>query len=127
VKNARTRFDWLTRDSAVVDAYCADPKCNFLCTYGFYRDLLHGLKKVYGDDFLATVPSKLPIFLFCGSEDPVIGNKEGLEKIAQLLRRFGIIDLETKCYNGDRHESFNELNKQEVIEDIVNWFTRHIR
>ena len=127
VPNARTRFDWLTRDASIVDAYIADPKCNFICTYGFYRDLIHGLRKVYGEGFLESIPPTLPLFLFCGSADPVIGMQAGCEKLAQQFRSLGIIDFETKCYEGGRHESINEINRMEVLNDIANWFSRHIR
>ncbi|HBE46838.1 MAG TPA: hypothetical protein DHU26_05800 [Spirochaetaceae bacterium] len=127
VPNARTRFDWLTRDASIVDAYIADPKCNFICTYGFYRDLIHGLRKVYGEGFLESIPPTLPLFLFCGSADPVIGMQAGCEKLAQQFRSLGIIDFETKCYEGGRHESINEINRMEVLNDIADWFSRHIR
>lgn len=36
----RTVVDWLSRDSAEVSSYLADPLCGFTCTAGFYRDLL---------------------------------------------------------------------------------------
>ena len=127
VINARTRFDWLSRDLAIVDAYISDPKCNFICTYGFYRDLLHGVRKVYCDGFLESIPLSLPLFLICGSADPVIGMKEGYERLVQRFKLLGMIDFESKCYEGGRHESLNEINKQEVLNDIINWFSRHIR
>jgi alpha-beta hydrolase superfamily lysophospholipase len=127
VPHARTRFDWLTRDSSVVDAYIADPKCNFICTYGFYRDLIHGLRKVYSEGFLESVPPTLPLFLFCGSADPVIGMREGYERLTQEFKLLGIIDFESQCYEGDRHESLNEINREEVLDNIVDWFSRHIR
>jgi len=127
VPNARTRFDWLTRDPVVVDAYIADPKCNFICSYGFYRDLIHGLRKVYSDGFFESIPPTLPLFLFCGSADPVIGMREGYERLTQQFKLLGIIDFESKCYEGGRHESLNEINRAEVLGDIVDWLSRHTR
>lgn len=126
VANARTGSDWISRDQAVVDAYVADPKCNFVCSYGFYDDLMRGLRKVYSDNFLESVPTSLPIYLFCGSKDPVIGMRAGYEKLARTFKDLGLVDFESKCYEGGRHESLNELNRAEVLSDIGDWFLRHL-
>jgi len=76
---------------------------------------------------LESIPPSLPLFLLCGSADPVIGMKEGYEKLGQRFKLLGMIDFESKCYDGGRHESINEINKQEVINDIIDWFSRHIQ
>ena len=126
VRSARTGSDWITRDGRVVDAYLADPKCNFVCSYGFYADLMDGLDLVYAAGFLESVPTNLPIYLFCGSSDPVIGMRLGFDRLVQSFKTLGIVDFESRCYEGARHETINELNKDEVISDIEDWFSRHI-
>ncbi len=126
VPGARTSMDWLTRDGKVVDAYLADPGCNFVCSYSFYRDLMTGVRKVYSEGFLNGIPKDLPVYLFCGSRDPVTGMKKGAEAMEKTLRILGLSDLEVKCYEDGRHESINETNKAEVFADIVDWFSRHI-
>ncbi len=126
VHGARTGSDWISRDASAVAAYVADPKCAFTCTYGFYRDLMHGIRKVYAPGFLQSLPTNLPLYLFCGSADPVIGMKAGFEKIVGIFKGVGLVDFEAKCYEGGRHESLNEINKDEVLADIAEWFGRHI-
>lgn len=126
VPDSRTGSDWISRNPQVVDAYIADPKCNFTCSYGFYRDLMSGIHKVYSEGFLDSIPTNLPMYLFCGSKDPVIGMKQGFDSLARTLRDLGLVDFESKCYEGGRHESINELNRDEVIGDIADWFSRHI-
>ncbi len=126
VPDAKTGMDWLTRDEKVVDAYLADPGCNFVCSYSFYRDLIAGVRKIYSDGFLKGIPGNLPVYLFYGSRDPVVGMKKGAEVMGNTLRTLGLSDLEVKCYEEGRHESINEINKAEVFSDITNWFTRHI-
>jgi alpha-beta hydrolase superfamily lysophospholipase len=126
VSGARTGSDWISRDHTVVDAYVADPDCNFVCSYGFYRDLMQGVHKVYAPAFLSSVPTSLSVLLMAGSNDPVIGQKEGFEKLSAQFKRLGLVDFESKCYEGGRHESINELNKDEVLSDITDWLTRHV-
>lgn len=126
VVNAKTGSDWISRDEDVVAAYVKDPKCNFTCSYGFYRDLIHGVRKVYSEGFLESVPTNLPIYLFGGSKDPVIGMEKGFETLKTLFHSLGFIDFEGKCYPEGRHESLNEVNRGEVIGDVVEWFSRHI-
>jgi alpha-beta hydrolase superfamily lysophospholipase len=126
IEGAQTKFDWLTRDPKIVADYIADPKCNFVCSYSFYGDLMYGLAKVYGKGFLDGIPKNLPLYLFCGSKDPVIGQKSGFEALADQLRALGLTDFEAKCYEGGRHESLNELNKEEVLKDVAAWFTKHL-
>ncbi|HEY9053528.1 MAG TPA: alpha/beta hydrolase [Rectinemataceae bacterium] len=126
VPEAKTGSDWISRDASAVAAYVADPQCAFTCTYGFYRDLMHGIRKVYAPGFLQSLPTNLPVYLFCGSADPVIGMRKGYEKLASDFRSLGLVDFESKCYEGGRHESLNEINKDEVLADIAEWFARHI-
>jgi alpha-beta hydrolase superfamily lysophospholipase len=126
VPNARTDMDWLTRDEKVVDAYLADPGCNFVCSYSFYKDLISGVRKVYSEGFLKGIPADLPLYLLSGSKDPVIGMKQGAQAMEKMLRGQGLADLEVKCYEEGRHESLNETNRAEVYSDLVDWFSRHI-
>ena len=43
---SRTPADWICRDEAVVDAYLADPLCNFQTTAGMNHAMLTGLRYV---------------------------------------------------------------------------------
>lgn len=126
VPGSTSDSDWISRDSDAIKAYLADPKCNFTCSYRFYHDLQQGIHKVYSPAFLSSWPANLPMYLFGGSLDPVMGMKEGFEKLCRLIGRLGLVDFESKCYEGGRHESLNELNAGEVLGDISDWFSRHL-
>ncbi|MGB4571310.1 MAG: alpha/beta hydrolase [Rectinemataceae bacterium] len=126
VPDAHTGSDWISRDAQAVAAYEADPECNFTCGYGFYRDLTAGLRKVYGPGFLEGIPASLPLYLFAGSADPVIGMREGFDALQARFRGLRIEDFEARCYEGGRHESINETNAPEVLADIASWFARRL-
>lgn len=117
-KDARTPFDWLSRVDAEVDRYIADPYCGFLFTGSGYRDMFRGLNrltKVQG------VPADLPVLLFSGAKDPVGSNGTGVNKVADQLRAAGVQQVDVKLYPDARHEMFNEFNRQEVYQDVVDW------
>lgn len=117
----RTPFDWLSRDQAVVDKYIADPLCGFPFTASGYRDMFRGLKRLVNMDSLKKMPADLPVYFFSGDKDPVGANGAGVTKIAEQFRTAGMKDVTVKLYADGRHEMFNELNKEEVYQDLIDW------
>lgn len=126
VPDARTGSDWITRDPAVVDAYIADPKCNFTCTYGFYHELMTGVSHIHSPGFPSALPERLPILSLAGSMDPVAGFKAGFKASTEHLRRSGKGAVESILYEGSRHEIINDLDRAKVMDDLGNWIFRHI-
>lgn len=126
-KPARTDFDWLSRDEAEVDKYIADPLCGFVCTSGFYGDMLGGLARVNNDKVVAGFPSDLPTLVISGGQDPVGGKQAaGVNGVADQLRRSGVADLTTKLYPGARHELLNETNRDEVTTEVLAWIAQRL-
>ena len=114
---ARTAFDWLTRDEAVVDAYIADPCCGFMFTGSAYRDFFGGLNQLAT---VGKVPAELPVLMISGDKDPV-GSGDGVNKVAHQLREAGVKQVDVKLYPGARHEMFNEINREEAWQDVISW------
>ncbi|MGI6200597.1 MAG: alpha/beta fold hydrolase [Christensenellales bacterium] len=117
IEDPRTVFDWLSRDSAVVDAYLHDPLCGFTFTAQGFYDLFSVLQRVNRRDWAAQVPRRLPILMISGEEDPVGGYGKGVAKVAQRLRESGHA-VELILYPGGRHEILNETNRQQVYADV---------
>jgi alpha-beta hydrolase superfamily lysophospholipase len=115
---ARTEFDWLSRDDKEVDAYVADPLCGFPLTTQIAIDVLDALPSLSTPQSLAPIRKDLPIYVFSGERDPVGANIQGL--IADL-RGAGFTKLTTRIYPGARHETLNELNRDEVTRDLISW------
>jgi alpha-beta hydrolase superfamily lysophospholipase len=55
-----------------------------------------------------------------GSEDP-LGGEKGNKKLLDAYRKAGVHDVELVVYHEARHEVFNELNKEAVIADLIDW------
>jgi alpha-beta hydrolase superfamily lysophospholipase len=117
-KPARTDFDWLSRDEKEVAAYVADPLCGFSFTTQLAIDVLDALPFLSGPASLAPIRKDLPIYVFSGERDPVGVNIQGL--IADL-KSAGFKKLTTRIYPGARHETLNEINRDEVTRDLIAW------
>ena len=118
---ARTPFDWLSRDEKEVDKYVADPLCGFLFTARGYYDMFDGLLALSKLERLKKMPASLPVYFLSGAMDPVGGNGAGVKTVAQQFRDAGIKDVTVRLYEGGRHEMFNEINRDEVTADLINW------
>ena len=117
----RTPLDWLTRDEAAVDRAAADPGRTFLPTVSLFRDMMDGLQYISDPKKLAQMDKDTPVYFLSGGKDPVGAMGKGVEAVAGMFRRAGCRDVTVKLYPDGRHEMFNELNRQEVLADLLNW------
>lgn len=116
----RTAFDWLSRDTGEVDKYMKDPLCGASSTCQLWIDLMGGLLEISGKAAYRKIPPGLPMLIFGGSDDPV-GGERGLTALADAYRSSGQQDLTLKIYTDGRHEMFNEINRDEVTADVLEW------
>ncbi len=120
-KPAKTEFDWLSRDEKEVQKYIDDPFCGVLFTCGFFYDFIKGLQEIEDKDNLKKVPKNLPIYIISGDKDPVGENGKGVIRLRERYESLGVKDLNCKLYKDGRHEMLNEINKEEVINDVISW------
>lgn len=117
----RTSYDWLTRDEQAVDSYIADPCCGFIATNQFWVDLLDAIVAIARPENRAKIRRDLPIYIFSGRNDPVNNQGRGAEYLAETLRSTGVRNVSYRVYPKARHETLNELNRDEVMGHIVEW------
>jgi len=126
MKNPRTEFDWLSRDTKNVDAYIADKWCGFPCTIGFFYDMFNGLCAIHTKKAMNSIPKKLPVYIICGTDDPVGTYGKTVRHLYDIYRADGIKSVELKMYDGGRHELLNETNCSEVEQDLLSFINRII-
>ncbi len=117
----RTSADWISRDEAVVDANRADPLCTFQPTVSMFRDMMGGLQFIAAPDNLSKMDKNTPVYFFSGDRDPVGSMGEGVKKVVGMFRAAGCRDVTVKLYPGGRHEMLNEINRREVLDDLLAW------
>jgi len=118
---ARTPFDWLSRDSAVVDAFINDPLCFAELQPASFASFLAAAPRLSDLIQLRRIRDDLPIYLFSGSEDPVGQELEGVQIQIDRYHKAGIYDISHDFYHGGRHEMLNEINRGEVRERLLAW------
>ena len=121
VEKPRTEFDWLTRDEAIVDQYLADDNCGFMCTNGFYYELMQGIQIANDLQKMQSIRKSLPVYLFSGDKDPVGGCGDGVQRVYKLFLDAGLEDVTIRLYPGGRHEMLNELNRDMVMKELLQW------
>ena len=119
---ARTPYDWLSRDEAEVDLYASDPLCGDAhpLTFGYLID-------VFG--VVAPAVERIgdiacPVMVIAGGQDPAAGMGEFARIAAAALGRAGV-ETDLTIYEDARHELLNELNRDEVTVDILEWMRAH--
>jgi alpha-beta hydrolase superfamily lysophospholipase len=123
-KPIRTKQDWLTRDEAIVDKYRSDELCGFVFTSSAFRDMFYGLLFITDKNNISKTPKNLPILLLSGDKDPVGGNGKMVVKAFEEYKNAGLSKVQMKLYKDMRHEILNEIGKEEVYEDILNWVNK---
>ncbi|NWG93651.1 MAG: alpha/beta hydrolase [Parvularculaceae bacterium] len=118
---ARTAFDWLSRDPAEVDAYVNDPLCGFEAPPETAFAIMAPAARYAEPNGLRSVRRDIPIRIFSGADDPLCGGGALIEKLAGRYRNAGLERVTTKLYEGGRHEMFNEINRDEVTRDLIDW------
>lgn len=114
----KTSFDWLTRDSAIVQKYIDDDYCGFLFTVKGMNDLVNLNVWANSAECYNTVKKDLPILLVAGADDPVGAYSKGINEVADKMKASGHTNVTVKLFPGCRHEVLNETNRQEVYEGI---------
>lgn len=125
IKNARTPVDWLSRNEENCDRYLADPFCGFEFTAGAYKDFFSVLVDLAANADENHLRRDLPILIISGEKDPV-GGQDACIDVAKHYRYLGVEDVELKIYRDDRHEILNEVDREQVYQDLGEWFLKKL-
>jgi alpha-beta hydrolase superfamily lysophospholipase len=128
-KPGPTGFEWLCRDTDIVNKYVADPLCGWAEEGPVvqYAMLGLGLQKIREESNQQKIPKDLPVYIMYGSADPVGKRGKGPKAVFEEYKRVGIKDVQIKVYPGAHHEILNETNRDEVYKDMLSWLDSRIK
>jgi alpha-beta hydrolase superfamily lysophospholipase len=121
----RTGYEWLSRDTAEVDRYVADPLSGFDLADDTIPQLFSAAGRLADPAALAGIRSDLPVLIVSGQDDPLAGGGALVEAVAARYREAGIEDVTLTVLPGARHEIFNETNRDEITADVIRWLDAH--
>lgn len=124
-KPNRTTNDWLSRSTEEVDKYVADPKCGFVCSAMFYFYFFCGIRDAFNKKNITNIPQHIPVYAFAGDKDPVGLAGKGFLQLIKNWKMAGLKDISYNLYKDGRHEMLNEINKEEVINNIIYWIKKY--
>ena len=123
--NPRTAFDWISSDPNRVDEYIADPKCGFVPTAGLLGEILKGLSFITSRRNIEKMSKDIPIYFISGAEDPVGELSQGVIRAYKAFLKAGMKDVSLKLYPNLRHEILLDVDRDEVMTDVLNWLEDH--
>ena len=125
IPDARTDFDWLSKDEERVQKYIDDPLCGNIFTINGFLTLTELIMRAHDPERLRKIPADLPLLVISGDADPLGGYGEGIPKVCEGLRQAGVKDVEMQFCKTGRHELLNEPEREEIMEEICTWIRNH--
>ena len=95
-------------------------------TVAGFRDLLNALMCANSDCVIENTPTDLPMLFMSGSMDPVGEYGAGVREACMRYLEHGCM-VNIHIYPEARHELLFELNRDNVMEDILDFIRDHIK
>jgi alpha-beta hydrolase superfamily lysophospholipase len=123
---AKTPADWLSRDEAQVQKFIKDPWCGQPFPNSFFYETSRLFTTIWRKENEEMIPRQLPVCIASGSRDPVSMQTRYLSPLAKRYQELGIKDVTMRIYPGARHEIINETNRDQVIQDLIDWIEERL-
>ena len=115
--NPKLDLSGVSRDPKEVEKMLSDPLTDPKYSPRFAMETLSALQWTHANaaDF------RVPIIIIHGSADPITSPKGS----QTFFEHITIEDKTLKLYEGGYHQSFIDVNRDEVIRDVVKWLDQH--
>jgi alpha-beta hydrolase superfamily lysophospholipase len=109
-----------------VKKYKNDPMCGFMFTVNAYYHMFTGMIKMNQQEKAGKISKKLPILLVSGQDDPVGNYGKSVKMVYKKYKECGVQDVKLRLYENDRHEILNEVDRDQVYADLLDWMEAHM-
>lgn len=120
-----SKSHWICSDYEVVKAYDADEKTQFVFSLNSFGNLLKGLKQVFSPYPNPIKNKNLPILFLSGKDDACGNFSKGVNDAYEHLCTQGYQNVSLKLYEDCRHEVFNEKQKEQYLQDMLEWLKKN--
>ncbi len=121
------RMEWLTSDVEQTQINLNDKHLQRRVSVSAYYILFKLMSYVNDAINYKHMNKNTPILFISGEHDPLGEFGVGIIRLANDFVDIGMNSVAVKLYKDGRHEMFNEVNKEEVFSDIIEWIeTRNL-
>jgi alpha-beta hydrolase superfamily lysophospholipase len=122
IKDKEFECDWISYNRENRVKYVEDPMCGYMCSNGFYYNLLQGTSVIFDAKYIKNINEESDIYVVVGEHDPVSANAKRAHELVRRYKRNGHHKIRLTVYPNMRHEILNEDGKEKVYQDILNFF-----
>lgn len=120
----KNKNEWLCSNMMEVDKYNNDELCGYIFTTSGFVNLYKMMIGAFKKSKYKIKNKDMDILVIAGSDDPVIQSEKKFNELVSFLKDVGYCKIDSKLYDGKRHELLNEIDKDVIYKDIVNFIEK---
>lgn len=124
IKDREFECDWISYNRENRIKYVDDPMCGYMCSNGFYYNLLEGTSRIFDGKYIRAINEDVDIFVIVGEHDAVSNNAKRAHELIKRYNRYDHYKIHLKVYKRMRHEILNEIGKEAVYQDVVDYLLK---
>ena len=117
----KTPHDWRSSDEKVIQDFIDDPIAGFKVTNGWFLEFGLAIKRIWQPENEAKIPKNISVLLLNGEFDSTCSMPADLLLLKDRYENLGIKNIQYKIYENSRHSVFDDVKRNEVIQDAINW------
>ena len=116
-------IEWLTRDKSYTEINKKDAFLYIRLSVAAFVDMLTMFEYNNRLNKIENMEKNLPILLLSGTHDPATNFGEDVTNLFDVLQHIGV-DVDYRLYPEGRHDTIQEINREQVFEDILEFIVK---